>query len=178
MITLEQVDQVRERTGVSYEQAKSALEENNGDVVEAIVWIENAENSKEKFSKKASSLGEEATKVIKDLVKSGQVNRIVVEKDEKTIMNIPVAIGALGAIFLTSATVIGLIAALATGCVVKIHKENGDIINVNEEASKAMKKVTGHHSSPSSEKEEEDDVDVKVEVTETDDEIVVEVKEK
>ena len=39
-ITLEKVDQVRERTGVSYGEAKSALEISNGDVLNAIILLE------------------------------------------------------------------------------------------------------------------------------------------
>lgn len=184
MITLEQVDQVRERTQVSYEQAKAALVQAEGDVLEAIVIIESAENAKETFTKKASSFGDEAHKVIKDILKSGKVNRIVVEKNDATVMNIPVAVGALGALFLTSATIVGLIAALATGCVIKIHKENGEVINVNEEATKAMKKVTGQNAEgpeagpqADDEKTPEADLNINVEVTQNEDEVVVEVKE-
>ena len=39
-VSLEKVDQVIERTQVSYERAKEALEKCNGDVVVAIVLIE------------------------------------------------------------------------------------------------------------------------------------------
>ena len=39
-ITLEKVDQVRERTGASYSEAKNALEISNGDVLNAIILIE------------------------------------------------------------------------------------------------------------------------------------------
>jgi translation elongation factor EF-Ts len=39
-ITLEKVDQVRERTGVSYQKAKEVLEQTEGDVLEAIVLLE------------------------------------------------------------------------------------------------------------------------------------------
>lgn len=91
-------------------------------------------------------------------------------------MNIPVTVGALGAFFLTSATIVGLIAALATGCVIKIHKENGDVINVNDEASKVLKKtkekVYKHEEAPKEEK-----VNVEVKEGENEDEVVVEIKE-
>ena len=40
-ITLEKVDQIRERTGVSYEIAKEALTINKGDLLEALIYIEN-----------------------------------------------------------------------------------------------------------------------------------------
>lgn len=140
-ITLEQVDQVRERTGVSYQKAKEALEKANGDVVDAIVLLEEEKPAKEKFHHSASDFGNEVIKTLKELLNSGNVNRIVVEKDEQVVMNIPVTVGALGALFLTSATVVGLIAALATGCVIKIHKENGEVVNVNEVASGYVSKT-------------------------------------
>lgn len=37
-ITLEKVDTVIERTGVSYSEAKKALEESDGDVLAAIIY--------------------------------------------------------------------------------------------------------------------------------------------
>ena len=39
-ITLEMVDQVHERAGVSYEEAKAALEAANGSVLDAIIAVE------------------------------------------------------------------------------------------------------------------------------------------
>ena len=45
-ISLEHVDQVIERTGVSYSKAKEALEYSNGDVLEAIIYLENKESDK------------------------------------------------------------------------------------------------------------------------------------
>ena len=39
-ITLEQIDFLRERANVSYREAKEALEETGGDIVEALVMLE------------------------------------------------------------------------------------------------------------------------------------------
>jgi NACalpha-BTF3-like transcription factor len=179
-ITLEKVDEVIERTQVSYEKAKEALEMNDGDVVEAIVWIEKEETTKEKFTKHANSFTDEAIKMVKDLIKSGKVNRIIVEKDKNIIMNIPVTVGALGAFFLTSATVVGLVAALATGCVIKIHKENGEVINVNDEASKVFKntKAKVYKHDTKTEETSEEKVNVEVKEGDNEDEVVVEIKEE
>ena len=40
MVTLEQVEQLRQRTNISYDEAKAALEETNGDLLEAIINLE------------------------------------------------------------------------------------------------------------------------------------------
>ena len=39
-ITLEKVDLVKERTGASYSEAKEALVISNGDVLDAIIYLE------------------------------------------------------------------------------------------------------------------------------------------
>ena len=46
-ITLEKIELVKDRTGVSYREAKSALEEANGSVVDAIILIE--ENMRSRY---------------------------------------------------------------------------------------------------------------------------------
>ncbi len=40
MVTLEQVEKLRERADVSYDEAKAALEEANGDLLEALITLE------------------------------------------------------------------------------------------------------------------------------------------
>jgi hypothetical protein len=40
MITIEQVEELRKRVNVSYEEAKAALEEANGDMLEAVINLE------------------------------------------------------------------------------------------------------------------------------------------
>ena len=39
-ITLEQVEQLREKTGVTYAQAKQALEYSGGNLLDAIIYLE------------------------------------------------------------------------------------------------------------------------------------------
>lgn len=40
MVTLEQVERLREKTNVSFEDAKAALEASNGDLLDAIIFLE------------------------------------------------------------------------------------------------------------------------------------------
>ncbi len=82
-ITLEQVDVVRERCNVSYAQAKEALEACNGDVLEAIIYIEqnqkkeneNSETKENEYAFNAISM-EELKNLIKGLIEKGNVTRI------------------------------------------------------------------------------------------------------
>lgn len=41
MDQLEKVEKIREKTGVTYEEAKAALEAANGDILDALVYLEN-----------------------------------------------------------------------------------------------------------------------------------------
>ena len=78
-VTLEKVDVVRERTGASYIEAKEALIQCEGNVVDAIIYIEkkNAEAEAEKPSSK-----EELLKWLKEVLEKGNVTRIRVKKVE------------------------------------------------------------------------------------------------
>ena len=76
---------------------------------------------------------------IKELVKKGNVSRIVVCRNGQQILNIPVSVGAVGAVVgLAAAKWVTLAAVLATiglGCTVEVIKSDGAIVNVMDEES-------------------------------------------
>ena len=81
---------------------------------------------------------------LKDLVQKGNVSRIQVRRNGKTVVDIPVSVGVVGAVVgLTTAKWVLLAAALATigfGCSVEIVKVDGEVVNVvNEEDSVRMR---------------------------------------
>jgi len=127
-ITLEMVDEVISRTGVNYKAAKEALELCDGDVLKAIVHIE--EQTTGTKSKKIN--GQEIVDRLKALVNEGLVSQIIIEKNGKVVVDLPIVAGAISAVIFTIPTVAGIIAAIATGCEIKILKKDGDIINFND----------------------------------------------
>ena len=76
---------------------------------------------------------------IKELVKKGNVSRIVVRRNGQSVLNIPVNVGVVGAaVGLTTAKWALLAAAVATvgfGCTVEIVKADGAVVNVMDEQS-------------------------------------------
>ena len=76
---------------------------------------------------------------IKELVKKGNVSRIVVCRKGQQLLNIPVSVGAVGAVVgLAAAKWVTLAAVLATigfGCTVEVIKSDGGIVNVMDEES-------------------------------------------
>lgn len=135
-ITLEKIELVKDRTGVSYAEAKAALEKADGSVVDAIIMIEEEIDiaPKTKAGDQASQLVEK----IKELVRKGNISKIVIKKDGETVMNIPVNVGLLGIIFVPWVTLVSIVAALGTKCTIELLKDNGDVINLSGKAAETF----------------------------------------
>ncbi len=141
-ITLEKVDQVRERTGVTYAEAKNALEVANGDVLEAIIYIENIKEADAKENSRLDTESiDEFKKWLKDLINKGNITRIRISKDEKEIVDVPVNAGiAAGVIAVIFPPVLAfiVIAGVVTQIKIEITKADGTVEVVNKYISKAV----------------------------------------
>ena len=139
-ITLEKIELVKDRTGVTYAEAKKALEDADGSVVDAIIAIEESVNAGEKkrdFGEKGKSLFES----LKELVKKGNVSRIQVKKNDEIVLNVPLNAGILGIAIAPLASVVAIAATFGFKCKIEVVKTDGTIIDVsdsvNEKASQA-----------------------------------------
>lgn len=131
-ITLEKIDIIRERTGVSYTEAKEALEACEGNVVDALIYIE--QNQKATTSNIYTSK-DEFFSWLKDLVNKGNINRIRIKKDDKVIVDIPVNAGiaaTLTALIWPPLIAIGILTAVVTKVTIEITKNDGTIEIVNK----------------------------------------------
>ena len=136
-ITLEKIELVKDRTGVTYAEAKEALEAAEGSEVDAIIAIEETVNSGQKgrgFGKKGEALFDS----IKKLIKKGNVARIQVKRDGELVLNVPVNAGIVGAVIAPIASVIGVVAAFGFKCTIEVIKEDGTIIDVSDAVTDAM----------------------------------------
>ena len=75
---------------------------------------------------------------IKELVRQGNVSRIVIRKGDSELMSIPVNIGIIGGV-VTLATgkwllIAGVLATVGFGCRVEIVKTDGTVVSVMDEA--------------------------------------------
>ena len=139
-ITIEAIDQVMDRVpGVTYAEVKEALIKCDGDVVDAIILLQNnstnEENIKSKktfedvFGKDSEQIKEEST----EKKKKSNVIRIVIEKNGKIIMNIPITAGVVGVVFAPILTLIGLSASVLAKYRIKIENEDeGTIVDLGE----------------------------------------------
>lgn len=142
-VTLEKVDQILERTCVTYKEAKEALELANGDVLNAIISIEekqqneylkHCEAEKENEYKKEETV-EDFKKFIKGLLDKGTVSRIKIKKDDSVLADVPVNTGiAAGviAILLPPVLVVAAVAVVGAKLTIEITKTDGSVEVVNK----------------------------------------------
>ena len=135
-ITLEKIELVKDRTGVSYKEAKEALEAAEGSVVDAIIAIEETINLKN--SNKATDFADETVEKIKELVKKGNVTKISVKRDDETIINVPLNVGLVGTLVAPWGVIAAAIAAFGFKCVIEVVKTDGTIIDVSDAVTDAV----------------------------------------
>lgn len=135
-ITLEKIDIIKDRTGVTYKEARDALTAANGNVIDALINIE--ESGNKKWTETMSVKGNEVMDKLKVILKSGNVNRIKIKKDNNLILDIPVTGGALSAVVLPKITALGAAIALMSKCTIEVERQNKDVINVNSVINDAV----------------------------------------
>ena len=135
-ITLEKIDIIKERTGVSYTEAKEALENCDGDVVNALIYIEAKEQKKSPVFNmdEMYTTKDEFFAWIKDVIRKGNVSRVRIKKDEKVVVDIPVNAGiaaGLVGLYMPALIGIGILTAVITKVTIEITKEDGTVEVVN-----------------------------------------------
>lgn len=154
-ITLEKIDQVLERVpNATYKEVKEALLVTDGDIVDAIIYLEQNKKAikiKTKTKAKAkveNALGKDAEEIktqLKEMLKRSNVIRIVVEKDGKIIMNIPLTVGVVGIALGPLVTLVGLSAAVIGKFNIKVENEEDktvlDLGELTEEKLNILKNM-------------------------------------
>jgi hypothetical protein len=68
--------------------------------------------------------GENLLKKVKEIIKEGNVRRIIIkDKNGKTIVELPLTLGVVGALIAPALAAIGAIAALVTECSITVVRE-------------------------------------------------------
>ncbi len=131
-ITLEKIELVKDRTGVSYKEAKEALEFAGGNVVDAIIYVE--ENIDNEYSGKDKKTVDKVVGTVKEAVRKGNVTKIRVYHGDDIVLNLPVTFGAVGAVLFPWGAVASAVAAALTKCRIELVKEDGTVVDVSEKA--------------------------------------------
>ncbi|MEG6616721.1 DUF4342 domain-containing protein [Peptococcaceae bacterium 1198_IL3148] len=133
-INLELIDELKKRANVSYSDAKEALEQCNGDLLEALVYLE--KNKKVK----ADTNCDWADK-IKHLFHKGNNTRFIISKKERTALDLSVTWSAIITVCAPYVVVPMLGLGLVTGHKMKFVGQNGEDMAVNETLNKVSSAV-------------------------------------
>lgn len=116
-ITLEQIDLIMQRTHATYSEAKEALEHCNGDIVEALLYLEKA--SKIKTTKTNSSTDSFAT-----FVNKLNATTFIMRKKDHVYVDVPLSVALIIIILTCHVSLAGLLISLIMGIRIDIHGEN------------------------------------------------------
>jgi len=120
-INLQQIDLIRERTGLNYAEARELLEEANGDVVEALVILDEEDREGEIRLGRGFELNRERMKEmvsdnllspVKKVLSQGSRTRIRISNQEGTLLEFPATLGIAGALLAPRATALSAMALL------------------------------------------------------------------
>ena len=132
-VTLEKIELVKDRTGVTYKEAKEALEAADGNVVDAIVSIEDKTDG-QTSSQKISEKGNEIIDKIKDIVNRGNASRIRIKKDDQQLLDLPLNAGVIGAIVAPWGIILGVAASFGFNCKIEVVRTDGSVVDVTDKA--------------------------------------------
>lgn len=128
MDELEKIDLIRSRAGVGYREAREALEAAGGDVVQALINIEERGNN---FSEKMQSRGQEIFGQVKGIFEKGRETKIRVKQGDRTVLELPASLGALGILGALASSelavlgALGGVAAMANKYTLEIDRREG-----------------------------------------------------
>ena len=135
---LKKIDEILRRTNTDYSTAKEALDAADGDVLEAIIMIENQQKGK---TYGASGKGEQLMSQLKDVLAKGNATKLTIKKNNEVIVNLPITAGIIGAFIAPFLSAAGITAALLTQCTVEITQADGKIIDLGQKVDEGMSAV-------------------------------------
>lgn len=184
-ITIESIDAVSKRMpSVTYAEIKEALEACNGEVIDAIIYLEakkgNTTSKKSKLSVDEifGKDGEQIKKQLKEILRKSNVVRVIIDKNGKIIMNIPLTVGVVSLALGPLVTLVGLSAAVIGKFNIKVQNEDDgttlDLGELTEEKLNILKEMITNVAKEVKDAVSEKNKDNK-DIT---DEIIIEVSEE
>lgn len=108
---LDKLDEIRKRLPVSFEEAQSALSKTGGDVVSALVLLEQEGSSGPAPAERARQL----VAKVRGWVERGKSTRLLVRNSDEVVVQMPVAAGLISAVVSPRLALIGAVATLVGG---------------------------------------------------------------
>ena len=118
--SLEDVEMLRAKAGVSYEDAVSLLEKYDGDTARALIELEKSgQLGKEQQAARFDM--EDAVEWIKTMFHKGMTIRLVIERKGETLVNLPILVPIAMLILGPYAVIGAAVLTLVTGCSISLR---------------------------------------------------------
>lgn len=138
-ITLEKIDLIRERTGVSYREAKEALERNEGNVIDTLIELEGSK-TQNSWTEEFSVRSTEVIDKVKEIIHEGNVTKIRVKHDDRTLVDIPVTLGTIGAVVLPQLAALGVLVAVFKRCTIEVVRKDDPIVGTTDKEEQEVRR--------------------------------------
>lgn len=135
MINLENIDVLKDRANVSYQEAKEALEICDGNLVDALIYLEKSEKIRperkaahERFAENSKNLGEETKKVFSKM----NAHRFMIQKNGETFLNIPSILALILILVTFPVSIVLLVLGVVFGFKFRIRNKKGKAYEMME----------------------------------------------
>lgn len=92
------------------------------------VTADSATSSSNVTTEEVNVSGEAVVGKVKELLREGNIRRIMIRNDEgKTLLEIPLTIGVVGALLVPQLAALGAVGALIANLNIRIEREHGDL---------------------------------------------------
>lgn len=118
-ITVEQIDAVRKRANVGYKEAKEVLERFDGDIVSALLYLEEEDKTVSDFKKETDKYYRKG----KSLVKKLNTTRLKIRKNERIALDISSMLALIITFLAPHITLLSLVLSFFYGYKLKFEKE-------------------------------------------------------
>ncbi len=142
-ITLEQIDLLKKRANVSYKEAKEVLEKCNGNIVEALAYLDEEKKIKPE-NHCCNTTG--FMQKIKNIIARINHYSLIILKDDSTVLNLPLAPVILLTLISLPLAMVALILALVTNCKIRFKKRSGEDCAINKSIDEITEKVSNFTS--------------------------------
>ncbi|MGB4608184.1 MAG: DUF4342 domain-containing protein [Sedimentibacter sp.] len=132
MVTLEQIDELRKRVNVSYEEAKKTLEKNDGDLIKSIIELEKKKGRKDE---RKGSFTNAANRLL-------ALKLSIKNRDGNTLLNVPLVLVVLTFLMSFWTVIVLLVMALLTSCQINVYRDKGvNMHNIKQNVKKTVDKI-------------------------------------
>jgi len=143
---LEKIEIVKQRLNCSYEVAGEALERTGGDVVQALILLEEEKSNGQKQNDKKNVYkvkGQQLLNKIKEIIREGNASKIIVKNNtEETLVEIPITAGVIGLVLFPYIGILAGMVAMYKEYILEIerNKNIGNNMEVNSTSTTVNKK--------------------------------------